>query len=268
MKFLYFSLYTLLFLCFSCKTEFFIEQDTTIKFPSSSSFLENGLKLEFSEWKVFVFTEEKMDTFYLKQNEFSFCFKKNRPSCVLAFPLCKNSSGKIVDFFKPCGALLWKENNGELELTWEQGFASYIMACLFKSFYVSSTSKVLRRFNWPRLCEEIIKLCESNDEYFYNPWLLDLETVVSSIAYDSFKISLLKLKDVSSASIPNSAGIIYSSYVPEQKSFNQKRKLTIKDKEVNLFMDNYSNGLLLKRDEENNVLIKYTALPILNIEHD
>ena len=211
---------------------------------------------------------------------------KNEPLCVTATPVCFNSDGKKVLFFKCAGTVypfsvhnqfenhnqnaVYGKNN-HFELTWKNGFTAYLVQSLFRngkklSYTAFELRDYISRFNWDKLINYIEEK-QSDENHFYNPWLCDLKEVLNGIAFGSFKANLLNMKNVFTIDAGENNEIL-SSYVPENKNIQKKSEILIKKSEVNVFSDYNLNGIIIKGDSVQGLAIEYISLPLYIEEYE
>ena len=111
-------------------------------------------------------------------DSFSLDLPKNEALGILAYPV-KNGRRQ-----KPFGTIY----PYSVEISCKDGFAAYIVDRLYRGSRksVPQTQDFVSRFNWPRFVES----CAA----FENPWNLDGDRIVKSIASGRFKKSDFKLR--------------------------------------------------------------------------
>ena len=117
-----------------------------------------------------------------------------------------------------------------------------------------------------------IKLSEEKSSYFfYNPWLLDSSTILSSIANKNFSLTNLNLKDVqavSSGEIEQNHKNFLSSYIPENQIISEFHKITLKKNEDNVFSVYNQYGIIIRETSAKNLSTQMFLLPIYNKDYD
>lgn len=255
---------------FSCADGIFTEEKILVSFPNWDDYSDRYGVPPNKFWKVAVCKEDGIEWNAVYENEMLVCVKKNRPFCVLAWPMCMNSEGMFIDFFRPIGALYSDVNESGVELSWSSGFSAYVMMLVLQNAGFSKDGVLcVSRFNWLRF-EEILEKNSLNLEegdYCYNPWNLDLESIISSIAHNSFRVSLLNLGKLLYVE-EDGYRDFFSSYMPENEFLQKKGRICLKQSEVNLISDYNLKGIILYGKSEKNLSVKYISLPIFKTEYE
>lgn len=206
-------------------------------------------------WLIECQTAEKYFSFYADKNERSVKIRlpENFPASVLSYPVTRHKNGNAL-FFYPAGCIY--PQNAE-RLSWREGFAANILASLYAGTKDRrQTAEYASTFNWRRLKEtlsakEAENLAKINDSIteglplgkrptYYNPWNLDKDVVLRSIAQRSFNIRKLNLPLCLNISgddevVASLGGIreLLSPYIPENAEFQKMNFLTIIKKAEN-----------------------------------
>lgn len=169
------KIFLLILLCplfFACSM--FSESRETHFFLDSDGFCDCDF------WQISVFDGENEILFSMENgaDSFSLDLPKNVALGILAYPV-KNGRRQ-----KPFGAIY----PYSVEISCKDGFAAYIVDRLYRGSRksVPQTQDFVSRFNWPRFVES----CAA----FENPWNLDGDRIVKSIASGRFKKSDFKLR--------------------------------------------------------------------------
>lgn len=255
---------------FSCSYGIFTDEDICVSLPDWNQMEENFAVPELAFWKLAVVSENGIETKIVREKEVIVSVKKNRPFCVLVWPMCMLTEGMYIDFFKPAGGLYSGMNGNCLELTWQSGYPAYLMMSLFENAdFSEKAGTCISRFNWSRF-ENALELSSfdfGEGDYCYNPWNLDLESIMSSIAHNTFRVSLLNQNKIIYAE--NSEWTDYiSSYMPENEILQKNGRICLKQSEVNLISDYNLNGIIITGKSEKNLSVKYTSLPIFKTEYE
>lgn len=149
----------------------------------------------------------------------------------------------------------------QLELTWEDGFVAYIMERLFMGSYSyykkPEVVKYIAGFNWIRFQMEIRKKCDEG----YNPWLIDAENLLTSIAYKNFNTYSINLKDATSVSCDSIQNLL-CSYVPYNKKISEKSEIWLKESEVNVFSDYNLYNVMISANNGTVRALENVSLPL------
>lgn len=211
---------------------------------------------------------------------------------------------KEVLFFCCAGTVLpycdfCKNEFFEISLNWEDGFCAYVLQKVFEGAFKSrsESSDFVTKFNWKKMLETVRSKIEAselefecgdnNQGIFYNPWLLDLETVVQKITDGSFTVSCLGVKSVLSidcaeagvlnefvfsdlAHTDESRGFenveaakkLVSAFVLENTVIQKYGRVCIKKSGINLFMTDNSKGVMITGNKEKNLSVRSVYMPI------
>lgn len=248
-----------------------VQPTVNVSFPQWDSNFTQTVYPKLSGWQIEVHGENYDDSFYTEEG-FSVQCEINQPYSILAYPICKDSSGNLVDFFKPAGAVFFGSSNlTEINLDWEAGFAAKVMSLLLKNANNQQDFTVVKRFNWQRMEEIIRENCRESviqeEKSFFNPWNLNLNEVTKSIASTTFRSTLLTQKNVFDYELSEPDKIV-SSYVPENKNIGKFQRICLKESEVNLISDYNLRGIIVERKAANRIFAYYCALPILVTGYD
>lgn len=186
---------------------------------------------------------------------------------------------KEVLFFCCAGTVLpycdfCKNEFFEISLNWEDGFCAYVLQKVFEGAFKSrrESSDFVTKFNWKKMLETVRSKIESselefecgdnNQGIFYNPWLLDLETVVQKITDGSFTVSCLGVKSVLSIDCAEAAKKLVSAFVLENAVIQKYGRVCIKKSGINLFMTDNSKGVMITGNKEKNLSVRSVYMPI------
>lgn len=232
---------------------------------------------------------------------------KNKPLSITATPITLNKNNQPVEFFKCAGAIypqnyevvknkgkFWQGKMGNVQMTWEKGFSAQLMQTLYDSAAQSSYDEqmiqdFIARFNWKKLQQYIQAQIDSFEDnmqaemniqtnantqatslpLFYNPWLLDMQTVLEKIAMQGFTATALNLKSSFQISLndklhrDNSELIaVMSSFVPENQIIQKYGTISLAKDKASLFSLDNLYGLIFTGTSAKNVSIEYVFLPI------
>jgi hypothetical protein len=144
-------------------------------------------------------------------------FDKNRFAPVLFFPLNTGQDSKggaaYVSFFKPGGCIYPFSH----QATWDGGFGAQLLLDLLTKpndqYNTAELRSFCERFNWARFQTEVADLCVKDSAF--NPWEMDTEKLVTSLASGKFSKTRLKaaVKTVTVGGTNGFAGF-FQTYVP------------------------------------------------------
>ena len=232
---------------------------------------------------------------------------KNKPLSITATPITLNKNNQPVEFFKCAGAIypqnyevvknkgkFWQGNKGNVQMSWENGFSAQLMQTLYDSAAQSSYDEQMIQdfiagFNWKKMQQYIQGQIDSFEEnmqaemnmqtnadtqatslpIFYNPWLLDIQTVLEKIAMQGFTATALNLKSTFQISLKDKLYrenreliAVMSSFVLENQIIQRYGIISLaKDKESLFSLDNLY-GAIFTGTSAKNVSIEYVFLPI------
>jgi len=243
--------------------------------PSWPDYLPRLLK-----WKVELWSPERKSPqlFELSAQEKSFVQKvrKNELLGISVKPVTQ-IQGTSSSFFKEAGALYpaacreIKLGQSYLELTWTGGYASAVFKKLIKAAYKGGQSSTyinsyLSAFNWERFLELLTERQAEEGKYFFNPWLLDSQTLLEAISYQNFTASRVRLSEVFSLALEFP---LFSSYVPENSSSftgQEAGNITLRKNEAALFAlpssQRSSFAVIIKGSSEKNISLEFISMPI------
>ena len=232
---------------------------------------------------------------------------KNKPLSITATPITMNKNNQPVEFFKCAGAIypqnyevvnnkgkFWQGNKGNVQMSWENGFSAQLMQTLYDSAAQSSYDEqmiqdFIARYNWKKMQQYIQGQIDSFEEnmqaemniqtnantqatslpMFYNPWLLDMQTVLEKIAMQGFTATALNLKNSFQISLKdklyreNSELIaVMSSFVPENQIIQKYGTISLAKDKASLFSLDNLYGVIFTGTSAKNVSIEYVFLPI------
>ncbi len=228
-----------------------------------------------SRWQITLTCADFQETFYTTEEEIKICVKKNRPLSVKAKPITLLASGEECSYFMPAG-FIYPANCHTTSGTasWEAGFLAQIMRLLFIEGYNEGLSSIdieyfISTFNWKKAQETIDKKITSENQFFYNPWLLSQAPVLEGIANHSFKSSLLNLTGTSTLEIKPlleaSASTNFhplSSFIPENNQLGEKKVFTVTKNTPILISDAKEYGLFIIYKSSKNISLEFIILPI------
>lgn len=218
---------------------------------------------EIELWNITVTTADGSENFSVgaDKKNITLELEDSAPASVLARPV---NSG--FQFFKPAGMIFPFEDN----LSWESGFSA---DCL-KKFYLSSTQvnsknavkNYASRFNWEKLSQTIKEKSEKS-EIFYNPWLLDQQSILISIEKGNFSATKLSQKKTCAfnatelfAEFPEKK--IFSDYVP-QNFFTKNEIFILSKQKINQFLFYEDSKIITVNAESNSSFsLAINSLPI------
>lgn len=216
---------------------------------------------------------------------------KNKPLSITATPITLNKNNQPVEFFKCAGAIypqnyevvknkgkFWQGKKGSINLTWENGFSAQLMQTLYNSagqngYDEENIQNFIACFNWKKLQQYIQTQIENQTETqatFYNPWLLDMQTVLEKIAMQGFTATALNLKNTFQISLEeklyrensgNSVAVM-SSFVPENLFIQKYGTISLAKDKTSLFSLDNLYGVIFTGTSAKNVSIEYVFLPI------
>ena len=247
---------------------------------------------------------------YIRGKQFSISLEvaKNKPLSITATPITLNKNNQPVEFFKCAGAIypqnyevvknkgkFWQGNKGNVQVTWENGFSAQIMQTLYDSATQSGYDEqmiqdFIAHFNWKKLQQYIQTQIDSFKEnmqaemntqtnadtqatslpLFYNPWLLDMQTVLEKIAMRDFTATALNFKNTFQISLEeklyrenssNSVSVM-SSFVPENLFIQKYGTISLAKDKASLFSLDNLYGAIFTGTSAKNVSIEYVFLPI------
>ncbi len=218
---------------------------------------------EIESWSITVTTADGSENFSVRPDgkKITLDLEDSSPVSILVRPVTCG-----FQFFKPAGMIFPFED----EFSWESGFSA---DCL-KKFYLSAAQansknavkNYASRFNWQKFSGTIKEKSEKS-EVFYNPWLLDQQSILLSIENASFSATKLSQKKTCSfyaaelfAEFPEKT--ILSDYVPQ--NFSAKNEVLILSKQkINQFL-HYENSKILTVSVQGNssFSLAINSLPI------
>ena len=281
------------FLFWSCSIDNKLDtfETISINLPEWPPSISQDNYPELSKWIIKIRGEnvdEKMEVPLQDCNQIILKAEKNKPLCITATPITLNKNNQEVSFFK-CAGVVYPQNfekddkKGKLQLTWENGFSAYLMELLYNSASENGHKEkeiqdYIASFNWKKLQQYVRGQISSYEEnlssdselQFYNPWLLDLQTVLEKIAARNFTATALNLKSTFQISveekldseIATEAEPILSSFVPENQIIQKYGTITIAKNKAAVFSADNLYGVIFTGSSAKNVSIEYVFLPI------
>ena len=252
------------------------EEELTITLPQWPP--EDDLKEEYpklSRWQLTVTCSDYQDSFFSTEEQIKICVKKNRPLCLTASPITLLSDGNENSYFMPAGFIYPARGHSKSDTaSWEEGFLAHIMKQLFTEGYNEGLSSIeieslISSFNWKKAQETIDKKITSENQIFYNPWLLAQRPFLEGIANHSFKSTLLNLtgssvldlQTLTDASGSDSLQLL-SSFIPENKQLQEKKEFTVMKNTPILIADAKKYGLFINYKSSKNISLELILLPI------
>ncbi len=233
-----------------------------------------------SRWHVQVVCAEYQDEFFVDASLPSDYAKtalvlsavKNEPVAILATPITLNSEGAEVHFFKPAGMIYPFDNF----FTWEGGFCATVFQQLFKSKKETGVTtkhmeQFLNSFNWikfERTVSQKMNKSLMEGESFYNPWQIDLYTLLDYLSYGSFSASYLNTKNIytiplSKIQLEPEQGIqILSSFIPENDFIRSKGQISLKKGVESQICCNLDYAAVVVYNSAKNISLNYIFMPI------
>ena len=216
-----------------------------------------------SGWLISFIGNNVSESFTLppETSSFQLDVNKNDFTAILAEPVTfsENSDYEIL-FFKPAGGIYPALcSDSDLILSWEGGYSAHLVEILYKSCRDNSdslekTHSFLSKFNWFRFNEKILeKSCSEND--FFNPWMLNTETILQSITSGDFNAGKLNktplliissfqsqefLNVLSNDFLPENA---MSPYIPETEKIQKLKSIPVYNSKENRYA--FTNDILL-----------------------
>ena len=242
-----------------------------------------------SRWKITIVNAEEERSFYTAKSTttISVFTERNKPCSILVQPLTllpetSGSPRKECSFFKPAGFIYpWK---AELSTaTWEQGFLANTMQKLFNEGKEQCLPPVdieylISTFNWKKAQEVIEKkisesMAAESGISFYNPWLIEYNTILQNLSVSQFKQSLLNnsgcstiplsvLREKKPEILTRSQNQILSSFVIENQSITKKQLLTVRKNTPELFSVGQNFGIIIEYKSLKNISLEFIYLPI------
>ena len=235
-----------------------------------------------SRWKVQITSAGQVCTYFTKDEKISFTVKKNEPLAVSVTPITLTTDGEEVQFFKPAGMIYPYEEC----FSWEGGFSTAVFERLFASkketgVTTEHMNAFLKSFNWKKLSQTIQKKVEESvnefsDEatkspVFYNPWQIDLYTLLDNLCYGNFKATFVNAKNVLSYSVEKlevgkGQVNLLSSFVPENEILWQYGKISIKKDLITSISCNIDLSILITYFSSKKISQEVVFMPIFKEE--
>ena len=232
-----------------------------------------------SRWKICVCSADYEKSYYLGAGKKSVLLDVNRnePVCITAEPLTFLKDGSEVNFFKPAGALYPYGAEGDFysgklkcPLTWEAGFTAFTMQKIIKSKKETGIGSAelktfLMQFNWKKMQNKINQ--NIADSMFYNPWQIDLFTLLDNLTFAIFEAKYLNTTYIfrvekEAAQIPAEAECL-SSFIPENQIIKNYGLLALKKKTPQSFLIDNTYAVTLSASSAKKVSADFTYMPIL-----
>lgn len=215
-----------------------------------------------SRWHIIIASGEEEQSFYTTSGQVSVSSKKNRPFCILAWPLTLLDNRKECSYFLPAGYLYTQTSK---EADWNQGFLAYIMKTLFSEGLSQSLSPVdveylISTFNWKKAQETIDNKISQSDKLFYNPWLISKAQLLEGISSQAFNSSLLNASGSTALEAP--APHLLSSFIPENSFAASKNQFTALKNTPLLIGDGHKYGIYVTYKSAKNISLEFIYLPI------
>lgn len=265
---------TIVFSCSLNSADDLQMKNVIFKLPDCTFFYNENI--EITRWKIEINSINEQQKYYVSSNTLWIAIKTpfNYPVSVTATPLIKSSlnGSDEIQFFQMSGGIYpydFDESQNFVSLTWEAGFTAYLMQQLYKS---NSPKKqintFIQTFNWKNLEKKIFEKTTTSikdGERFYNPWLCDIEKILSAISKKTFSTTLLNNSKCNTYIIDEKkidiSSRIFSSYIPENQFIREHNQITIKTTKTNFFMCN-EQCLVLQVSSSKNVSTAIVNMPI------
>lgn len=184
------------------------------------------------------------------QKNFTLRLKKNEPFYVFASPMTQ-----VQGFFKDAGTIYPYSKS----LSWPAGYAARVMETL-KS---AAPQSYLLNFNWERFITSLEEKQQKAPGDF-NPWLLEWQPLLESIALHNFTAT--KLNTSSTLSLQLELPLI-SSYVPQNAALKAGPpvQIILKKGSPNLFMladGSCKKAVIICASSVKNLSIDLVSMPI------
>lgn len=253
----------------SCSSQvlWFGEKEVELVLPDFLMEFEQESAPDFAGWHIWVCSKNGITDFRSRNKSERLKLNKNEIGSVLAYPVCLNSEGEELEFFKPAGALFYETNDNSLLLDWYGGLRAWFLKEILEKEMKTGCEnetwvRAVESFNWNKLKQVQEKMIFEQDwDYIHNPWKMNLEAVLQAIACGSFKANLLNVTNVFEIEAPDE-GKCYSEFVPENKNIKKNCKILIKQSEVNLISSYNLNAIIIVGKSAQEYSVKYCRLPV------
>lgn len=158
--------------------------------------------------------------------------------------------------------------------SWEQGYLAKIMHMIFAEGTKNGLSpleneNLISTFNWEKAESTIESKINSDQQLFYNPWLIPYKQVLEGITLHTFKASLLNLSNSTSLETRTlfsdtqiSDKKVFSSFIPENRTLEEKKQFTVLKNDFILIGDANKYGFFINVKSSKNISLEFIYLPI------
>ena len=230
-----------------------------------------------SRWKITLAQNDHTSIFYQEPDTvIKVSTQKNCPFSIQAAPVTLLKNGNECLIFHPSGYIY--PSSSEAKLTWEQGYAAFLMEGLYKNcrqngFSAPQAARYMSTFNWEKLIsyiQEQINKSVQDGKKFYNPWLCDSGKIIKNLSNETFRASLLNSSgcyQLSAANLRQNYEItILSPFIPENQIIKKTGQITIKKDSPLILTDGKEFGLFINYLSAKNVQFEYIYIPIYKEE--
>lgn len=270
--------FCLIFCACSINADFPAEETLVLTLPQWPP--QDPLKEKYpplSRWKIHITCAEYQKSFYTKESEIKIQTKKNRPLCLTATPITYLYNQNECSYFKPAGYLYPADSSGHSPTaSWEQGFLAQIMEQLFtegqKNGLTSlETEYLISTFNWKKAMDTIETKIHSDSEnqLFYNPWLISKRALLDGIALHTFKASVFNTSATTAiecnylfSTLEMEGFPLLSSFIPENQKLEEKKQFTVLKNDFILIGDANKYGFFINVKSSKNISLEFIYLPI------
>ncbi|MCR5290230.1 MAG: hypothetical protein K6E51_09590 [Treponema sp.] len=160
-----------------------------------------------------------------KQHSVTLSIPKNHVMAIQAYPITQHGNC-LTSVYYPAGCVY----PFETVATWQGGYTATMLSSIYKaSTSRDETASFCNSFNWRRFTQTLIEKEQKSTQTFYNPWLLDKQTIINAITSHTFTVYKLSLKNIESLTLSEVAPghTLRSRYIPEQDWITQTDTYTI-----------------------------------------
>lgn len=226
-----------------------------------------------SRWKITLAKNDEITTFYaVPETQIEISIQKHCPFSLQAAPVTLLENENECLYFHPAG-YIYPVSSQNIAV-WEQGYAAFIMECLYKNCSLnglseSEAARYVSTFNWEKLNSIIQEKLDSTsleDKKFYNPWLCDTAIIIKNLSNETFRTSLLSPSgcyQLSAQKIFETTGFsVLSQFIPENQIITKTGQITIKKDFPMLFSDAKNFGIFITYLSAKNIHMEYIYMPI------
>lgn len=247
------------------------EESVSISLPDwpPQSQTETAVQLEYpplSRWKITIAKNDGTSVFYADpETSLENTIQKNCPFSIQAQPITLLKNGCECIYFHPAGFIY--PSSSQNKVSWEQGFAAFLMEGLYKNCRQNGISqgqaaRYVSTFNW----QKVISIIQEKS----NPWLCDSGLIIKNLSEETFRASLLtpaSCYQISTQKIYEQTGLcVLSPYIPENQKITQTGQITIKKDFPILLSDIKEFGIFLTYLSAKNIHMEYIYIPIYKEE--